>query len=973
MDLSVGSRLRARGLVWDVLESEPIGAQQRLRLRCAAGDLCGLEWDLLHPVDAVEPLNPDLRPEHPGTLTAWRLHHMACLLDQLPGPATVLAADPGRLRIEPYQLVPLMRALELPRPRLLLADGVGLGKTIEAGLIAVELIARRRAHRILVIAPAGPLLTQWEQEFRTRFGLRFTRLVNTGNLHDERRKLELGGNPFAATALCLTSLDFAKQEPVLEELERASWDLAIIDEAHHCVSAGTDQEATQRRRLAEVIARRSDGLLFLTATPHDGYDPHFASLIELLDPSLVDGHGGLTGYAYRRHVVRRLKSHLRDPATGRPLFRERRITPIRVEIAAEPVRRFHDALSALVAPRLRRAARTPRPADALAFVSLLKRSGSTIAACVGTLRAVTDRYDDIAGGETEALRKERARTLRAYRRRALRFGALDPASEEDAGRLETEEIAADLLETGGTLDSLRALIRLGEQAQPHDPKLDALLTEVRLIRLAHPGANILIYTEYADSQAAALAALRAGIGGEVLAISGQDDETARTAAAERFAEADGIILVSTDALAEGLNLHERCCHLIHLDLPYNPNRLEQRNGRIDRYGQRRDPEIRYLYLAGTFEERLLLRLIGKYETARSTLALMPDTLGVTADAQAFNSGLIAGFAEHQASLFADEASPIRSLDRTAEDENSAAYRDLLHEIERAYGGFEKMAVRHGWLADRGLNADAAQLAAASQAESRGDALLGRVDLLDFTRSALAAETGDAPDAGELPLPNEWGAGLDGLPGYDAMRHSIAVTHDRTGVHAAPAFLGRAHPLVRRAIDRVRGGDGGSVADHRVSAAEADPGTSLALLLTYVAEVRSRAHLELQRVIAVWLPVDGPPQDLPEPAAWLRLADPERPVDTIGLWGRLFAEWAVPRRADADSVAAATMQREADAFACTHLERIGAEATVLDLWLRRRADDLCGLAPHRRSVRCAAGSAGLARRDRAAGPPGDLCR
>ena len=187
-----------------------------------------------------------------------------------------------------------MRALELPRPRLLLADGVGLGKTIEAGLIICELIARRRAHRVLIVSPAGPLLVQWAQELRHRFGLRFTPSPMPLSLQQQRRKLELGGNPFDAIALCLTSLDFAKQERVLEELERSAWDLAIIDEAHHCIGAGsTDREDTQRRRLAEVIARRSDGLLLLTATPHDGYDSHFASLIELLDPSLVDGRGGL--------------------------------------------------------------------------------------------------------------------------------------------------------------------------------------------------------------------------------------------------------------------------------------------------------------------------------------------------------------------------------------------------------------------------------------------------------------------------------------------------------------------------------------------------------------------------------------------------------------------------------------------------------------------------------------------------------
>ena len=629
MQLTTGTRVLARGLTWDVVERENLGEQERLRLRCVTDDLRGLEWDLLRPQESVQRLPDALDPTRPGALKAWRLLHQACLLDQIPGASEMVAAAPGRVRIEPYQLVPLMRALELPRPRLLLADGVGLGKTIEAGLIAAEFISRRRAHRILIVAPAGPLLRQWEQEMRHRFGLRFTVLADSAALRAERRKLDMGGNPFGATAFVLTSIDFAKQETVLEELERTTWDLTIIDEAHHCASAAhaTSREDTLRRRLAEVVARQSDGLLLLTATPHDGYEPHFASLMALLDPSLVDGHGGLSGQVYRKHVVRRLKSHIADPETGRPLFRERLVVPVPIRCEDPAVQSFHKALSALVAPRLNKASATKNFGDALAFVSLLKRSVSTIAACVATLRVVADRYAGLDGrSEPASERRERVRTLRAYRRRAMRYGVLDSHAETDVERLEAEDIAADLHAAGDTESALRALVSLGEAAHPTDPKLDALVTEIRLIRAAEPRTNILIYTEYGDSQAAAVRALL-GIGGEVLTIGGQDSEAARTRAAERCATEDGLILISTDSLAEGLNLQQRCHHLIHLDLPYNPNRLEQRNGRIDRYGQTEVPEIRYLCLVGTFEERLLLRLIAKYEKARAQLTFMPDTPG----------------------------------------------------------------------------------------------------------------------------------------------------------------------------------------------------------------------------------------------------------------------------------------------------------------------------------------------------------
>ena len=564
------------------------------------------------PPNSVEPLRADLQTNRPGPLPAWLLYHQACLLQQVLGAGDLLIAQPGRVKIEPYQLVPLMRALELPRPRLLLADGVGLGKTIEAGLIICELIARRRAHRVLVVSPAGPLLVQWQQELRHRFGLRFAAITDASALQLQRRKLELGGNPFDGIGLCLMSLDFAKQERVLEELERSAWDLAVIDEAHHCIG-GADHDETQRRRLAEVIARRSDGLLLLTATPHDGHDAHFASLIELLDPSLVDGRGGVAGSAYRRHVVRRLKSHIRDPATGAPLFRERRVIPVRVEVTKTAARRFHQALATLIAPRLRRAADRQSDADALAFVSLLKRSVSTISACVNTLRVVAERYADALEPEADLLRRERARALRAWRKRLVRFGVLEGTDESDLAALEVEGMTADLqghaaeelasaTGTAATSAALHALIRLGEAAERHDPKLVAIVREVRAIWRETPAANVLIYTEYADSQVAALRALHGAVDGEVLAINGLDDEQKRSQVTERCAERDNIVLLSTDLMAEGLNLQRRCCHLIHLDLPYNPNRLEQRNGRIDRYGQERSQRLLPLsrwYLRGT--------------------------------------------------------------------------------------------------------------------------------------------------------------------------------------------------------------------------------------------------------------------------------------------------------------------------------------------------------------------------------------
>ena len=171
MNLISGTEVVARGLRWEVVESQPEGAQTRLRLR-GTGSFAGFEIDVLTPFEPVEPITHEFNPEKAGSLPNWIVYHQAFLLEQALGPDAFLAVQPGRLRIEPYQLVPLARALRLSRPRLLIADDVGLGKTIEAGLIIAELIARRRLYRLLIVTPAGPLLTQWKGEMSERFGLR---------------------------------------------------------------------------------------------------------------------------------------------------------------------------------------------------------------------------------------------------------------------------------------------------------------------------------------------------------------------------------------------------------------------------------------------------------------------------------------------------------------------------------------------------------------------------------------------------------------------------------------------------------------------------------------------------------------------------------------------------------------------------------------------------------------------------------
>lgn len=990
-ELLPGTQVIAREIHWEVVFSQPLGEQRLYRLRAIEGALRGREFDLLSPFEKIEPVITELDPTRAAKLQHWRVYHQAFLLEQALGSTALLAAQPGRLKIAPYQLVPLMRALRMSRPRLLLADGVGLGKTIEAGLILAELIARRLAHRILIVSPAGPLLRQWQVEMRDRFGLRFT-VLDREKLQEIKYQQELGSNPFDYEALGLISIDFAKQEKVLQELERTHYDVVIIDEAHHCMKLGNigDNDDSLRRRLAEVLARQTDNLFLLTATPHDGYDPHFASLMELLDPSLIDGKGSLRGDAYRNYIVRRLKRHIKDPDTGEPLFKERKVHPIKVNFNKGTnlnFSLFQEGLLALIVPQLRRAIRKHQYGDVLAFISLLKRSVSTIAACKNTLGVIEKRLAEMEakGVEGQESRKQRLRTLKDYRRRLEKFGVLSFEEEQDQANLEAEDMAAELAENsyeglfsqlseterevrreGQKLNRLKEirenlsqLIKLAEKALVEDPKLVSTLAEIQSIRANEPNANVIIYTEYTDSQDNVVDFLKGLIAlnkltGEILAISGKDNEAKRIEITERFSKEDSLILVSTDATAEGLNLHARCHHLIHLELPYNPNRLEQRNGRIDRFGQEFEPQVRYLYLVGTFEERLLLRLVAKYEKQRNRLSFVPNTLGIVSNENSsVTMKLLEGLAEEQEELFKRSETTLEFSEEEKEDTTSTAYNEMLAEVEKAFKGFEQAAKTNSWLGEEGLNANEQLLEEAAKAKS-DSSNLGVVDLLSFVTDAVRADSTDpksvtryANGIVELKLNPNWTYGLTDIPGYNSQKAILRLTTnieqilDENG--ESVGYLGRAHPIVRKALDRVRNiqfGSNGSQLDRRISVVQTE-NSEPELLFTFLGRVQSNIGREFERVLAVKVSKNGNVGVMLSYSDWEQLADLSKALPTAKQWDTHFKDWAVGTKDKVLIKAKEAFTSLANTFIKQHTTNLNSENNSLLHWLKIRTEELCG--------------------------------
>jgi SNF2 family DNA or RNA helicase len=302
-----------------------------LRLRALEEPFRNEEICVLHPIENVEPDEiPELDILRPGRIARFQLLMDAIRLSLAPGDDRLVSSSRSKIDFERNQQVPALRALELPRPRLLIADDVGLGKTIDAGLILRELNARRRAARILIVSPAS-ITEQWQTELATKFGFEF-RIFDSEGVAEARRALEAGTNPWCVEPRVIASVDFIKRrEGAFRELSASRWDVIIIDEAHHLASGGNDDDLTDRYRLARwLAAENTGGLLLLTATPHDGYDRNFSSLLELLEPSLVTPGRDLKFEQYRKHMVRRLKRHIRL-ADGSPKFVEREpVQPIPV-------------------------------------------------------------------------------------------------------------------------------------------------------------------------------------------------------------------------------------------------------------------------------------------------------------------------------------------------------------------------------------------------------------------------------------------------------------------------------------------------------------------------------------------------------------------------------------------------------------------------------------------------------------------
>ncbi|MDN7718910.1 helicase-related protein [Burkholderia gladioli] len=618
-----GSLISARGREWVVL---PESTAETLRLR----PLGGGEHDetlIYLPLEKPQTVQP---ATFPWPTVAQARNHTASqmLLDALQlklrsgaGPFRSF----GNIAVEPraYQLVPLLMALKQPTVRLLIADDVGIGKTIEGALIARELLDRGEIQRLSVLCPPH-LCEQWQRELAERFHIHAV-VVRSNTADRLERDLPPGASLFHAYPYTVVSLDYIKSERRREAFQRHCPELVIVDEAHTCTQAGQGRQ--QRYQLLKGLADDAERhLVLLTATPHSGDEDAFFNLLGLLRSDFTqlkdmpaDQRSDLRE-ALARHFVQRRRPDIAE-WQDTSMFPERLTAEITYSLTGAWGKLFNDVLTyarELVERSENQGLREQRM-NWWAALALLRCISSSPAAAVNALRT---RLTGVAG-DTEASDATPLDEFEAQASDRVLDGTDDALSTDD---IEPGAQTEDSERLQALITSAAALA-----GQQNDPKLAKLQEHLAL--LVKDGFQPVVFCRYIATAHYLETALQEKFkSATVKAVTGELTPDEREDAVERLGESDTRILVATDCLSEGINLQGLFTAVIHYDLSWNPTRHEQREGRVDRFGQKAS-EVRSTMLYGEdnpVDGAVLQVILRKAESIRKELGIlvpMPDNEG----------------------------------------------------------------------------------------------------------------------------------------------------------------------------------------------------------------------------------------------------------------------------------------------------------------------------------------------------------
>ncbi|MBK6692745.1 MAG: DEAD/DEAH box helicase [Myxococcales bacterium] len=714
------------------------------------------------------------------------------------------------IKLMNHQLTPLRKALSLPRANIFIADDVGLGKTIEAGLIAQELLLRQRVEFILIVCPASVCL-QWRDEMQKRFGLHFE-VMNRAFIGRRRQERGFGVNPWSTHTRFIVSHPILRRpeyrDPLIQHIgEKATKSLLILDEAHVAAPAGATRYAVDSK-ITDVIrdvARRFENRLFLSATPHNGHSNSFSALLELLDPQRFTRGVPVRG---RRELdaimVRRLKEDLRQ--LGVEQFPKRLLVRHAVGEPASPELELARQLAeytSLVKPE------RGGLGGKLVFINLQKRLLSSVEAFYRTLEA-----------HHRAVLEGRAKV-------AIQVPLLVDDDEygiddDDIDEADGARVAAASRELSPT-DKAKALLEqmltAGRQRRgAADAKVERLVSWIRenqcsAVAVGGPSAKatkterqwsdrrVLIFTEYGDTKRYLRTLLNGAVDGtqdgdaRIMELHGGMSDEQRDEVQRAFNSPPDKhpvrILLATDAAREGVNLQGHCADLFHFDVPWNPARIEQRNGRIDRTLQP-EPEVRchYFLYPDRTEDIVLEKLVAKVDVIQRELGSIGSVL-----LDRFGEVMDAGIDDKTARKL-EAAEEAGALKKAATDELESQRGELARvkeEIEEA-----------GVLLNRSskvMDFDPALLR---------DALDVGLELLGAPR--LVASKVDGADAWTVPeLPASWQPTLDSLRPARGRNEYLwefrkkapqpVVFRPPPKVNSELSHLHLQHPFVQRVLGR----------------------------------------------------------------------------------------------------------------------------------------------------------------------------
>jgi superfamily II DNA or RNA helicase len=519
--------------------------------------------------------------------------------------------------------------LPLPKIRFLLADDTGAGKTIMTGLLIKELMMRGLADRILIVTPGG-LTTQWqEDEMGVKFNMPFT-LVN-------RSRFSSDPNVFHTAPRIVTSIDFIAREDVLNVASNSHWDLIVFDECHKlsAYDYGQKQYLSLRYKAAQVLSQQCEHILLLTATPHRGRTDTFKKLLQLLDEDIfaTDEIAStrikeLEKNGINKFFIRRLKEDMRD-WEGKPLFKERFTKTVAYQLTAEE-KDLYDAVTRYLTKRKEEASETKNIHVSLALTVMQRRLVSSIYAIKRTL----EKRWRALHGIIEEVNKNPNLWSQRHKLDGFDVGNIDEFEDlEDDEREALENILSDprkfrLFTTAKSLgeiqteaNEVRKLYEMAESLynrKQEEKKFQELQELLKSNGVLEKGEKLVIFTEHKDTLLYLEERLTKSGGYKVATIHGGKAVDERRQAQWQFAKPDTQILIATDAAGEGINL-QFCRLLINWDIPWNPNRLEQRMGRIHRYGQKQDVLVFNMVANNTKEGRVLERLLTKLDIIRNSM------------------------------------------------------------------------------------------------------------------------------------------------------------------------------------------------------------------------------------------------------------------------------------------------------------------------------------------------------------------